>query len=264
MREITIRRLPVKIAELEPDLQWANGDAWVSQTFNAMSMMFPIGEKYFIDSLLEALPDISDDSLREQIRLFVGQEAEHTRIHVHFNRHLESRGLRFVLASFVRWRIEAGRNFDIRNKLAITMAYEHFTAVLGDRLLAWDEWLEGAPPEVRAMWLWHAAEECEHRAVAFDAYLALAGGYFRRVGWMLYISILFVGETLAQTLHNLHRSGALFRWRTVWEAARFLFGARGVLARTWKPWLAYFRPSFHPLQLGDDATARRQIERLFG
>jgi uncharacterized protein len=263
MSALTVRRFALDDAALANlSLNWLGGDAWRSQMFNATSMMLPLGEKYFIDTLREALPKIADFGMRDDIERFIRQEATHTGVHVRLNRRLEALGLRFILGRGIEWRIESGRGFSVLNKLAIVIAYEHFTAAQGDAVLRDDAWLDGADPDMRALWLWHAAEENEHRAVAFDVYRTLGGGYFRRVLWMLYVTLLLQAESTVQTLDNLRRVGALFRGRTWAEGARFMLGRSGYFARLTKPWLAYFHPGFHPAQGGDDRAAERRLGEI--
>src|SRR6202011_5293168 len=52
-------------------------------------------------------------------------------------------------------------------RLAVTVALEHYTAIMAENVFR-DGSLEQAHPTMRALLLWHAAEEIEHRAVAFD------------------------------------------------------------------------------------------------
>ncbi len=263
MSDLVVRRFTLDDAALETlSVNWLGGDVWRSQMFNASSLMLPTGEKYFIATLREALPAITDPTLRDDIDRFIRQEAAHTGVHVRLNRRLEEQGLRFVLAPIIGWRIKQGRGMSVLNKLAIVIAYEHFTATQGDALLRDEVWLDGAPPALRALWLWHSAEEHEHRAVAFEVYCALGGGYWRRTLWMLYISLLMLVETMVQTLDNVHRVGGLWRARTWVEAARFLFRPSGYFPRQALPWLRFFVPGFHPAQGGDDTAAQRRLDEI--
>ncbi|MBC7548061.1 MAG: metal-dependent hydrolase [Polaromonas sp.] len=69
--------------------------------------------------------------------------------------------------------------------LAITAASEHCTAVFADGTLRYASWFDAAEPLLQTLWRWHAAEESEHRAVAFDLYTALNGSYAWRIRWYL-------------------------------------------------------------------------------
>jgi predicted metal-dependent hydrolase len=108
--------------------------------------------------------------------------------------------------------------------------------------------MDGADPAMRLVWSWHAAEETEHKAVAFDVYRAAGGGYWRRVLWFVHASVVFWTDTFVQTAFNLKRDGALFKPGTWASAARMWFGRRGVAWHLFWPCLQYLRPSFHPWQ----------------
>jgi hypothetical protein len=69
-----------------------------------------------------------------------------------------------------------------------------------------------------------------------------------RARWMRVVTYFFLTDVARQTVRNLWHDGALLRWSTWRSAARVLFGHDGVVRRTWKPWLAYFRAGFHPSQ----------------
>jgi predicted metal-dependent hydrolase len=102
------------------------------------------------------------------------------------------------------------------------------------------------------MWLWHAAEESEHRSVAFDLHRALGGDETWRRRWMRIVTVHFLTDLARQTLRNLRHDGELLRWRTWTSGARFLFGRHGALRLTFAPWRAYFRRDFHPSGQGGE------------
>ncbi|HYH21984.1 MAG TPA: metal-dependent hydrolase [Azospirillum sp.] len=260
MPNLTVRRPAIDMASLAMPDAWLGGDAFRTQVFNALSMMFPVGEQYFIDSVREGLPFVQDPELREDARRFIAQEATHSSLHRAFNDRLAQRGLRNRVEPIIRWRIRVTERMGVRHKLAVTMAYEHFTATFGDVVLRYPEWLAGASEPMRALWLWHAVEECEHRAIAFDVHRAAGGGYAGRIGWYLYVTLLFAIDTTIQTVSNLHRSGTLFRPATWGQGLRFLFGRGGLVHRTLPAWLAYFRPGFTPHDHGDPEAPRRWLE----
>ena len=87
-----------------------------------------------------------------------------------------------------------------RRRLAITAALEHYTATLAECLLSKPEAqaLLGET-EVRSLLLWHALEESEHKAVAFDVYRAAGGPEWLRIRTMRITSALFLGEVIRHT-----------------------------------------------------------------
>jgi uncharacterized protein len=96
--------------------------------------------------------------------------------------------------------------------------------------------------------MWHSAEEAEHKNTAFDLYQALGGNHAWRVRWMRRVTLIFLSDTLRQTVHNLRRDGTLWRWSTWRSGWRHLLGKGGLLRTSAHPWLAYFKPDFHPSQ----------------
>ena len=264
MSNLTVRRPAIDVGTLEMPPLWLGGDAFRTHLFNALSMMFPVGEQYFIDAARAGLPLIGDharkETVQEDVRRFIGQEATHSALHRTFNARLEAQGLRNRVQPVIAWRVRVTDWMAPLNKLAVAMAYEHFTATFGDAVLARAGWLDGASEPMRVLWTWHAVEESEHRAVVFDLYRAAGGGYARRVAWFLYVSLLFAIDTTVQTLSNLHRSGTLLRTATWRQAGRFLFGRRGLVAMSARAWFAYFQPGFSPWDHADAEAPRAWLE----
>ncbi|OIR09046.1 putative metal-dependent hydrolase [mine drainage metagenome] len=249
----TVRHPAIAIEDLSLSPDWLGGDGFRSQVFNALSQCFPVGEGYFIAAANQALPLLEREEDRALVHAFIGQEVSHSTLHRRLNRRLRQTGLRNLVEPVVAWRIRLSRALSPRTHLAITMAYEHFTAVFAQLLLGHPQWLEGCEPAMRLLWQWHAVEEWEHRAVAFDLYHRLGGGRKQRLGWFLYVSLLFCLDLTLQTMLNLLLSG-LWRKPATWrQAARFLLG-REDLPRLLPPlWRHYLRLDFHPAQGGESA-----------
>jgi len=251
----TVRRLLVDLAMPLPR-HWAGGDAFKTAFFNALSMSFPAGEQFFIDAVragAAALPEPTRAEFESEVRGFVGQEATHRRLHALFNAQLERQGLvnAWEPRIFVRQRRIAG--LDPRHAVAVTAAYEHFTAILAEYLLARPQTLAEAEPRLADFWSWHAAEESEHRATAFDLYRALGGDEVHRRRWMTIATLNFTTDVLRQTVLNLRRDGTLWKastWRSGWH---LWFGADGLVRRLFSPWLRYYAASFHPREHGGSA-----------
>jgi uncharacterized protein len=252
-RRLPIRRLRVDLSKGFPRL-WCGGAAFRTHYLNALSMSFPIGEQFFIDAVKKGVTMLTPELQAEwadEVRGFVGQEATHRFLHGQFNAELDRQGLKNYWQGWAAWRIENGKNLHPVNHVAVTAAYEHFTAVMATGLLTHPNWLAGATPELALLWRWHAVEESEHKTVAFDLYRAMGGSERRRILWFVYISVQFLFESSLQTFINLWRAGLWWQPRTWWQAAAYLFGPRGVWAASFVPLLEYLRPGFHPDQLGN-------------
>lgn len=260
MTTLVVRRLLVDMEQPIPR-HWCAGDAFRTALFNALSMSFPVGEQFFIDAVRQgfaALPPAKQEAFRQEVQGFVGQEATHRRLHALYNGHLEKQGLRNAWEARALARFQSLQGLDPRHWLGITAANEHFTAIFADFLLHHPDLLGDQDPRLATLWLWHCAEESEHKATAFDLYQALGGNHAWRVKWMRRVTFFFLVDTLRQTLDNLRRDGTLWQWSTWKAAAGYLFGARGLVRLTYRPWRRYFREDFHPGQQ-DVAVARRWL-----
>jgi predicted metal-dependent hydrolase len=247
MTTLTVRKLLIDLSQ-GFGRHWLGGDAYRTQLFNALSMTFPIGEQMFIDSLRAVPPERLDPALRAQVKDFIGQEASHRFVHVQYNAQLARQGLPHTLEPKLVRRVQLIDTLDVRSRVAITCALEHYTAILADGVLRHPEWLLDAEPAMRTLWSWHAAEETEHKAVAFEAYRAAGGGYWRRVLWYVHVSLIFWRDTFVQTVHNLRNDGELYNARTWASAIRTWFGRRGLAWHLLLPSLRYLSPRFHPWQ----------------
>lgn len=248
MTDLVVRRL---LVDLEAPLprDWCAGDPFRTAFFDALSMSFPVGEQFFIDAVrggMAAMGDAAPPRLAAEVRGFVGQEATHRRLHALFNAHLASQGLVNGWAVRAEQRLHRLDGKDPRHAVAATAAYEHFTAIMADWMLAEPDLLADTEERLRTLWQWHAAEECEHKSIAFDVYRALGGGLAWRRRWFVRVTLIFLMDATRQTLSNLHRRGALWQLRTWTSAATWLFGRRGLVRCTFAPWRAYFRADFHP------------------
>jgi predicted metal-dependent hydrolase len=258
MTDLVVRRLLVDM-EAPIARHWCAGDAFRTALFNALSMSFPVGEQFFIDSVrngFKALPPERQDQFRAEVQGFIGQEATHRRLHSLYNAHLERLGLVNAWDARARERLKMLEGQDVRHWLAITAANEHFTAILADFMLHNADLLGDQDPRLATLWLWHSAEESEHKSTAFDLYQALGGDHDWRITWMKRLTTIFLLDALRQTVLNLKHDGTLWKWSTWRSAASYLFGKRGLVRQTYRPWREYFRRDFHPDQQDASASQR--------
>jgi len=258
MTDLVVRRLLIDL-QTPFGRNWCGGDAFSTAFFNALSMSFPFGEQFFIDAVRDAmatLPPEAQEKYRADVRGFIGQEATHRRTHSLFNGHLERQGLKDGWSPRAAERMQRMAGADPRHALAVTAATEHFTAMFAEWLLAHPEVLEEAEPRLRTMWLWHSAEELEHKAVAFDLYTAAGGSHAWRTRWFRRVTLMFLGDLMRQTVANLRHEGQLWKWTTWRSAARVLLGPGGLIRGNLPAWRSYFRTGFHPAQQDSGLSAR--------
>ena len=233
---------------------WHGGSAFVTAWFNGMSLLFPLGEKFFIDSVVHYLDEIDDPRLLEEIASFRAQESTHRVQHQRYNELLcELRG--YSLERFEKNEREriawAYRELSPRRRLAGTVASEHLTAIMAHDMLCHKDALIGASPEIAELWRWHGIEETEHKAVAFDVYSAAGGTLSERRQVLLVNTFFFLKDTMRNVCIMLQAQGKLWSFREWANGFRYLFVRPGILRRVFRPWLAFFRKDFHPWQIDD-------------
>ena len=72
---------------------WHEQGPFITHFFNALSLLFPQGELFFMDSVRHYRQRIDDPELKQQIQGFIGQEAMHSREHVAYNDLMQAAGL---------------------------------------------------------------------------------------------------------------------------------------------------------------------------
>lgn len=245
---------------------WNDADPALTHVFNALSFLFPQGERFFIDSAREIArsTDLRDDpALADAVHGFIAQEAIHTHQHRQYNAVLESQGYRNVAHDFVEFlQARAQKDFSPLTRLALVCAYEHYTAVLGDYLLGHPDAMRRADASLALVWGWHAVEETEHKAVCFDLYCHAGGGWLRRSLAFLLVSLNFSLMFLRLYVHLLGRDGCFAPKRlsaTLVSASRFFFGRQGVGWQVLRQGLKYLAPGFHPWQCDNRAPMRQWL-----
>ncbi len=246
--------MTLEVRNIEFDLNkqlskdWLDNDPFKTAFFNALSMTFPAGERFFIDSVRHFRDKVKDPKLKQEISRFIGQEAMHSREHKKYNQMLcEARG---YSQRTMEGRTEAAvrlgeKKLSREGQLAMTCGVEHLTAILADKILkGWI--LSNVEPKIRSLWEWHAAEELEHKSVAFDVYMDIGGNYKARKRTLRIFTVNFLLDLLANTTYMLRKDKKLWKWSTLKSGFNFLFAKGGVLREMRSDYLMYFDPGFHP------------------
>jgi uncharacterized protein len=245
----------------------AGGDLIQSHLAAALSSVFPDGEDFFVRSVRHYRDRITDPDLKRQVAGFIGQEATHGREHRALNDRLSQLG--YPTKTFERL---TRRGLTLRERvappisnLAATAALEHFTATFAQLLLSSDDTraLFGHD-EIRNLFLWHALEEAEHKAVAFDVYKAMGGGERLRVWTMKFLRVAFIAGTAIEIGVSLARDAAVYRpgaLRASWRR----FRRSPIMQRhVWRQLRDYDRPDFHPDDHDTTELVARWRAELFG
>ena len=247
---------------------YMDGDIVMSHIVAVLSSLFPEGEDYFVRSVRHYRDQVTDPVLKKQVTGFIGQEAIHGREHRAFNERLAELGFPTEkIDRFTGKRLKFDERISPpKVRLAVTAALEHYTATLAEVLLA-DERAQAmfSEDEVRHLLMWHAIEESEHKAVAFDVYKACVDDEKVRTRVMTAITIGFLGTSTLWTIWSIARD------RTTWKDLRGLRRSVGRLKSS--PWLTkevrqriadYHRPDFHPDDHDSTELLERWRDELFG
>ena len=197
--------------------------------------------------------------LKKEVATFIFQETRHHHEHnFWYNKVLRDNGYsvdKFVypFKSFMEFGNDyLGPTFS----LALTVASEHLTTILARIILSDEKWLEGASYDFKKIWYYHALEELEHKAVAFDLYNEIKGGTWLRIYSLLqvfFVFTIFLGQLM---VCFLLKEKKIISYRGMKELLIFLkhLGRKSTLFL--RSYFSFFRPSFHP----DDENDQKLIE----
>jgi predicted metal-dependent hydrolase len=265
-RTVTTRRIDFDRHQLD-EKHFVDDDLLFSNILAVLSAMFPHGEEFFVRTVRRYRDEIADPELKRQIAGFIGQESVHGREHDRFNELLHQHGYptRAIDADIEKLFAIVVRAVPRNAQIAMTAFMEHVTAVVGEHLLT-DPAFEhqDVDDELRDMLRWHALEECEHKAVAFDTMRAVDPSEVTRLAGMA-LTLAIVGPFLAGALARSIASDPAARDpRRLLRSARRLpanpFARLTILCRL----VGYVRPGFHPDDHDSAAVVERWRAELFG
>lgn len=230
---------------------WMGGDPIATAFYNALSITFPKGEAFFIESV-KAFREGAPEKLEREIKAFVVQEVIHSREHVSFNKRIADAGYDLtILERKVTESLELTKGRPQILNLCVTMALEHYTAILAAQFLNDATTFKGADQEQANLWKWHAIEEIEHKGVAYDTWLHATRDWTRFKRWkvksimMLLVTKNFWSNRFDGMLELLAQDG-ITGWKAKAGIFWYMLGNPGPMRRLLKPWAAFFLPGFHP------------------
>ena len=256
---MTIQRRDVAFDLTAVPRDWCGDDPYRTTFMNALSLLFPEGEKFFVDS-------VKHYTREGDAAGFIGQEAMHGREHRALNDMLVAHG--YTAAPNIDLRLKkflklVRRVLSPKSQLAATTALEHFTAIMAERLLADPAMRDEIHESVRPLWLWHALEESEHKSVAFDVYKAAGGGYVRRIAIMMLTTVVFFAVQAAAHARLMSQRGVLLRPWTWLGGIRRMWIYPGYFMRLVPAYFSYYRPAFHPSDRDTRELLARWERELF-
>jgi uncharacterized protein len=266
-RTVRTRRIAFAYPPASLDRHYVNGDLVMSHVVSVLSAMFPPGEDFFVRSVKRHADQVTDPELKQQVAGFIGQEVTHGREHRELNKRLQEMGYPTHRVSRMA---KAGlrrneRLFPPKVQLAMTAALEHYTAALAETLLT-DPRAQAllGETEVRSMLLWHALEESEHKAVAFDVFQQVVGDEKLRIRAMRFTTFAFLFAVIGHTTLSLLADRATYNpqrlGRSLADLRHSPFLSREVVRRI----RDYNRVGFHPDDHDATELLARWHEELFG
>lgn len=244
-----------------------DGNIVASHVIAALSSLFPDGEDFFVRSVRHYRSEVTDPALKKQVSGFIGQESIHGREHRVFNDRLAKLGYQTKQNEWLtRKGLETRERFapPISN-LAVTAALEHFTATLAELVLHHQEIRDLIGNEaVRDLFVWHALEESEHKAVAFDVYRAVGGTERMRIWTMKGIRTGFVFGLVLQVAVSLAADRGTYEKGRLRRSLRTVKASPLFTKDVWKTLKAYDRKGFHPNDIDNTALMIEWREKLFG
>jgi predicted metal-dependent hydrolase len=230
---------------------WLGGDPVGTAVFNALSLTFPDGERMFMDAVRHYRGEVRG-KLAEDVKGFIAQEAIHSREHHSLNQLIDR--ARYPVERVeqgVRDRVAFARSRGPMRMLIATIALEHFTAMMADAHARHRDLFDQADPEIERMWRWHAMEETEHKAVAYDVFLHVTRHwhplkrYLRRTLAMALISYFFTRNITNYAAWLLEADG-YSKQDALKAVRRYVWRTPGLFSRNSKTYFAWYRPGFHP------------------
>ena len=257
-----VRRMDFEFGEVPR--YWAANDAGLTHFMTTLSALFPEGEQFFVDSTraVRKHPKLSDPDLQREISAFIGQEAMHSKEHLAFNSSAQSYGYDIrtmeqqtgkVIRTGTKVLTTLLKPFGVTKEmidLTGTCALEHFTAVIAAELLQnKDVQAMFNDSTMHQLWMWHAVEENEHKAVVFDVYTAiyehgLKAYTMRAIAMIIAMGLIFMTQSYFTA--QLMKIDGKLTWKDSKYMLKFMYARKGFMTRQIPELLDFFRPNFHP------------------
>ncbi len=247
------RKLDVDLTNLPR--HWLGGNPAATAISNGLNMLFPHGERFFVRSVHRYLDQIEDPELRAQVKAFFKQEGQHASAHDDFNAALRSHGFEIDgflqrFEAILKW-VEARLPPQIN--LAGTAAAEHFTAILAEGAFSKGV-LDALHPAAQRLLAWHAAEEIEHKAVAYDVLQQIDPSYAVRIVGLALATAMLGTFWFSATVMLLRQEK--LGWRETLRQLRAIKRQDPVVRRVFVAGIRqYIRRDFHPRNSANEHLA---------
>jgi 8-amino-7-oxononanoate synthase len=273
-RTVNIHRLKKRAFQLRNDCgaaaaaqAWYGNKPYQSDFLNAYTFLIPNGERFIIRTCSRYL-ERADATLTSELTSLFFQESSHSREHSRVVKALAQHGVRepgfFRLADWFSYRVL--EPFSLASwRLATAAAIEHHNAVIATHFLS-DTLLQDINDrELRRLFLWHFAEEIEHKETVYKLLQTVTRSWFvRMLGLVMssstFLAYLGVGALVLGMKSGAARSGRSGRYWADLASATFGRHAlpRKLLRESWR----YLKPGFHPSLDESAALLNRALTEL--
>ncbi|HRP69015.1 MAG TPA: metal-dependent hydrolase [Turneriella sp.] len=228
---------------------WFGGNAFLTHLLNTFTAIFPDAERYFVRWSKKALSNVTDSKIKKDIQGFIGQETMHASQHEKLWAILRTQGYNLEPVLWIVQKFGFGWLENILSdkvNYAAVAGFEHFTAMFGEIYFENPHLMSKMHPEMRRLFEWHAAEEIEHKAVAFDQLQNIDDSYLLRTSVMNGAVLLLYFVAFGNTFYFMLQDRSLFEpkeWANIYE---LFFGKHDFARKSFFKFIEYYKPNFHP------------------
>lgn len=255
--ELPVRRVTFAYPD-DMDPMWVPHNPEFAAACNAVSLGMPYAEPLFIKAVRSTF-DRLDDEQRAHAETYVRQEVGHYSQHKKLNAIVAARypatlRLQRWMARCADWVWRRSPKFRVAYAAGgETISYgvaRYAEQHLGDLF-------DDAEPVPATLFLWHLAEEIEHKANTYDVFEATDGSRLR-YAWAALVGLLTIGFfTMAGALVQLHGERRLRSPLTWWRLARLIVSMAWVLLPTL---VVSSMPDHHPDDFADPVVLPRWLQ----
>ncbi len=268
--DIEVRKIDWNFEQLNK--YYLGNNSFMSAVFTVLSLAFPEGERFFIRSVNRFKDHADTEKLREEIKAFIAQEAQHGSAHDKLNNAFDELGYNVkpfqdtfenVIFRGLEDNLAPLPFLGGKIALAATAAAEHFTATWANIFFK-SRLKNNMPQEMKQLFYWHALEEMEHKNVAFDLMQKVDDNYFLRTGSMVLVFTVISILVASGVIYFAMTDEEIDLGQFVQEMLRDIFDVNehdySFTVAMFKAFISYLRPGFHP---DDDETGIETARKLF-
>ena len=227
--------------------KWMGESEFLTNMMNSLSILFPEGEQFFVESVRNVRKQINNKNLQKDISGFIGQEAMHSLEHENFNNFLKNHNFPVnETEKHLKLLLRTLKKLPERHQLAITCSLEHITAIMAEMILTREDLKEKIDFSMNDLWTWHAIEEIEHKGVAYDVFNEVGGTYQERIFYQILSTVTLITFTSYVMSYYYIKNPSKIKPKDILKGIKLTWGVKGAFPSLIPKWLDYFKYDFHP------------------